>query len=65
VEAALTWFGDADPALEALLRGLGWGVHRSLCVITSRLAVMDLEGMGGEKVEYGPWRPPPTARSSS
>jgi hypothetical protein len=39
-----------DPALEALLGGLGWSTHGSLCVITSRLAVTDLEGMAGNKV---------------
>ena len=38
-----------DPALEALVKELG-AQNKGLCLITSRIAVTDLEGIGGDKV---------------
>jgi tetratricopeptide (TPR) repeat protein len=38
-----------DPALEALVKELG-AQNKGLCVITSRIAVADLDGMRGDKV---------------
>jgi hypothetical protein len=38
-----------DPALEALVKELG-AQNGGMCLITSRIAVADLEGLGGDKV---------------
>src|SRR6185369_9204838 len=38
-----------DPALEALVKELG-AQNQGLCLITSRIALTDLDGMGGDKV---------------
>src|SRR6185369_3398252 len=38
-----------DPALEALVKELG-AQNPGLCLITSRIALTDLDGMGGDKV---------------
>ena len=38
-----------DPALEALVKELG-AQNKGLCLITSRIALADLDGLGGDKV---------------
>jgi tetratricopeptide (TPR) repeat protein len=38
-----------DPALKALVKELG-AQNKGLCLITSRIALADLDGLGGEKV---------------
>jgi nucleoside phosphorylase/tetratricopeptide (TPR) repeat protein len=38
-----------DPALEALLKELG-AQNEGLCVVTSRIALTDMDGIGGDKV---------------
>ena len=39
-----------DPALQALVKELG-AQNNGLCLITTRIAVADLEGLGGDKVQ--------------
>ena len=40
-----------DPALQALVKELG-AQNKGLCLITTRIAVADLEALGGDKVQH-------------